>query len=134
MYVFVDFSKFLEFTYMFVYLRKPNVKQNYSLFLCKQFLTGQSVILIRMREMIIARAYGLTLALIPVHDYLYELTDKYYIFSENLNRTVTRFETQFKTSEYERLKLSSTVSSLEVAHLNLSKSKCGKFDLGIEFK
>ncbi|XP_065928372.1 uncharacterized protein [Magallana gigas] len=44
--------------------------------------------------------------------------------TENLNRTVTKFETQFKTSEYERLKLSSTVSSLEVAHLNLSKSKC----------
>lgn len=44
--------------------------------------------------------------------------------TDNLNRTVTKFETQFKTSEYERLKLSSTVSSLEVAQMNLSKSKC----------
>eukprot|EP00105_Crassostrea_gigas_P014360 XP_011430983.1 PREDICTED: uncharacterized protein LOC105330775 [Crassostrea gigas] len=44
--------------------------------------------------------------------------------TENLNRTVTKFETQFKTSEYDRLKLSSTVSSLEVAQMNMSKSKC----------
>lgn len=44
--------------------------------------------------------------------------------TDNLNRTVIKFETQFKTSEYERLKLSSTVSSLEVAQMNLSKSKC----------
>lgn len=63
---------------------------------------------------------------------MYELTDEYYISSENLNRTVTKFETQFKTSEYERLKLSSTVSSLEVAQMNMSKSRCGKFDLRIK--
>lgn len=65
---------------------------------------------------------------------MYELPDEYYKSSENLNRIATKFETQFKTSEYERLKLSSTVSSLEVAHLNLSKSKCGKFDLRIKIK
>lgn len=45
-----------------------------------------------------------------------------------LNRTVTNIETQFKTSEYERLKLSSTVSSLEVAQMNMSKSRCGKLE------
>eukprot|EP00105_Crassostrea_gigas_P029933 XP_011452059.1 PREDICTED: uncharacterized protein LOC105345560 isoform X2 [Crassostrea gigas] len=44
--------------------------------------------------------------------------------TETLNRTVTKFETQFQTSEYERLKLSSTVSSLEVAQMNMSKSRC----------
>lgn len=51
-------------------------------------------------------------------------TEKNGEFTENLNRTVTKFETQFKTSEYERLKLSSTVSSLEVAQMNMSKSRC----------
>ncbi|XP_052709153.1 uncharacterized protein LOC128183949 [Crassostrea angulata] len=44
--------------------------------------------------------------------------------TETLNRTVTKFETQFQTSEYERLKLSSSVSSLEVAQMNMSKSRC----------
>eukprot|EP00105_Crassostrea_gigas_P036986 XP_019921134.1 PREDICTED: uncharacterized protein LOC109617092 [Crassostrea gigas] len=53
-------------------------------------------------------------------------TEKNGEFTENLNRTVTKFETQFKASEYERLKLSSTVSSLEVAQMNMSKTKCGK--------
>lgn len=52
-----------------------------------------------------------------------------FFFLENLNKTVTKFEKQFRTSEYERLKLSSTVSSLEVAQMNMSKSRCGKFKL-----
>lgn len=46
--------------------------------------------------------------------------------SYNLTRTVSTFETQFKASEYERLELSSTVLSLEVAQINLSKSKWGR--------
>uniref|UniRef100_K1S4X2 Uncharacterized protein n=1 Tax=Magallana gigas TaxID=29159 RepID=K1S4X2_MAGGI len=46
-------------------------------------------------------------------------------FSEILNRTVTKLETQLKTSEYERLKLSSAVASLEVANMNLSRLNCG---------
>eukprot|EP00105_Crassostrea_gigas_P011436 XP_011427102.1 PREDICTED: uncharacterized protein LOC105328054 [Crassostrea gigas] len=47
-------------------------------------------------------------------------------FSEILNRTVTKLETQLKTSEYERLKLSSAVASLEVANMNLSRLNCDK--------
>eukprot|EP00105_Crassostrea_gigas_P011435 XP_011427101.1 PREDICTED: uncharacterized protein LOC105328052 [Crassostrea gigas] len=42
-------------------------------------------------------------------------------FTEILNRTVTKLETQLKTSEYEQLKLSSAVASLEVANMNLSR-------------
>lgn len=48
------------------------------------------------------------------------------MISYNLIRIVSTFETQFKTSEYERLELSSTVLSLEVAQINMSKSKWGK--------
>eukprot|EP00105_Crassostrea_gigas_P002237 XP_011414690.1 PREDICTED: uncharacterized protein LOC105319019 [Crassostrea gigas] len=50
-------------------------------------------------------------------------------FTEILNRTVTKLETQLKTSEYERLKLSSAVASLEVANMNLSRLNCGKMNL-----
>nr|XP_011427112.2 paramyosin isoform X2 [Crassostrea gigas] len=45
-------------------------------------------------------------------------------FTEKLNRTVAKFETQLKTLEYEQLKLSSAVASLEVANMNLSKQNC----------
>nr|XP_034332411.1 uncharacterized protein LOC105345560 isoform X2 [Crassostrea gigas] len=44
--------------------------------------------------------------------------------TETFNRTVNKYEKQFQTSEYERLKLSSSVSSLEVAQMNMSKSRC----------
>ncbi|XP_052711585.1 uncharacterized protein LOC128185916 [Crassostrea angulata] len=47
-------------------------------------------------------------------------------FTEILNRTVTKLETQLKTSEYEQLKLSSAVASLEVANMNLSRLNCDK--------
>ncbi|XP_065927528.1 paramyosin [Magallana gigas] len=47
-------------------------------------------------------------------------------FTEKLNRTVVKFETQLKTSEYEQLKLSSVVASLEVANMNMSRSNCDK--------
>nr|XP_034334550.1 paramyosin isoform X3 [Crassostrea gigas] len=47
-------------------------------------------------------------------------------FTEKLNRTVAKFETQLKTLEYEQLKLSSAVASLEVANMNLSKQNCDK--------
>eukprot|EP00105_Crassostrea_gigas_P038573 XP_019922721.1 PREDICTED: uncharacterized protein LOC105328060 isoform X3 [Crassostrea gigas] len=47
-------------------------------------------------------------------------------FTEKLNRTVAKFETQLKTWEYEQLKLSSAVASLEVANMNLSKQNCDK--------
>ncbi|XP_065927339.1 putative leucine-rich repeat-containing protein DDB_G0290503 [Magallana gigas] len=47
-------------------------------------------------------------------------------FTEILSRTVTKFETQLKTSEYEQLKLSSAVASLEVANMNLSRLNCDK--------
>lgn len=50
-------------------------------------------------------------------------------FSEILNRTVTKIETQFKTFEYEQLKLSSAIASLEVANMNLSRLNCGKRSL-----
>uniref|UniRef100_K1QZD0 Complement C1q-like protein 2 n=1 Tax=Magallana gigas TaxID=29159 RepID=K1QZD0_MAGGI len=46
-------------------------------------------------------------------------------FTEILNRTVTKLETQLKTSEYEQLKLSSAVASLEVANMNLSRLNYG---------
>ena len=49
-----------------------------------------------------------------------------YIFSDNLNSTKSEFESELKKSEYERLKLSASVSSLETFRLNMSKSKCGK--------
>lgn len=54
-----------------------------------------------------------------------------FVFSGNLNRTVTKFETEFKSSEFERLNMSSTVSSLEVAQMNMSRSQCGKLRLNL---
>ena len=45
-----------------------------------------------------------------------------YIFSDNLNSTKSEFESELKKSEYERLKLSASVSSLETFRLNMSKS------------
>ncbi|XP_065927337.1 putative uncharacterized protein MYH16 [Magallana gigas] len=45
-------------------------------------------------------------------------------FTEILNRTFTKLETQLKASEYEQLKLSSAVASLEVANMNLSRLNC----------
>ncbi|XP_065928375.1 EMILIN-1-A isoform X3 [Magallana gigas] len=68
-----------------------------------------------------SRLSNLTEQIQNVQDFQTEMNGE---FTENLNRTVTKFETQFKTSEYERLKLSSTVSSLEVAQMNMSKSRC----------
>ncbi|XP_052709148.1 uncharacterized protein LOC128183947 [Crassostrea angulata] len=68
-----------------------------------------------------SRLSNLTELIQNVQDFQTEMNGE---FTENLNRTVTKFETQFKTSEYERLKLSSTVSSLEVAQMNMSKSRC----------
>uniref|UniRef100_A0A8W8J9A9 C1q domain-containing protein n=1 Tax=Magallana gigas TaxID=29159 RepID=A0A8W8J9A9_MAGGI len=60
-------------------------------------------------------------------------------FTEILNRTVTKLETQLKTSEYEQLKLSSAVASLEVASMNLSRLNCDKsnhhaFTVGISLR
>lgn len=46
--------------------------------------------------------------------------------SEILKKTVADIETQLKRSEYKQLKLLSAVASLEVAYMNLSKTKCGK--------
>ena len=45
-----------------------------------------------------------------------------YIFSDNLNSIKSEFESELKKSEYERLKLSASVSSLETFRLNMSKS------------
>ncbi|XP_052710470.1 uncharacterized protein LOC128184878 [Crassostrea angulata] len=47
-------------------------------------------------------------------------------FTEILNRTVTKLKTQLKMSEYEQLKLSSAVASLEVANMNLSRLNCDR--------
>nr|XP_022289285.1 multimerin-2-like [Crassostrea virginica] len=44
--------------------------------------------------------------------------------ADNLNSTKSEFESELKKSEYERLKLSASVSSLETFRLNMSKSKC----------
>ena len=49
-----------------------------------------------------------------------------FISTDNLNSTKSEFESELKKSEYERLKLSASVSSLETFRLNMSKSKCGK--------
>ena len=49
-----------------------------------------------------------------------------FISTDNLNSIKSEFETELKKSEYERLKLSASVSSLETFRLNMSKSKCGK--------
>nr|XP_022290425.1 cerebellin-1-like [Crassostrea virginica] len=43
--------------------------------------------------------------------------------ANNLNSTKSEFESELKKSEYERLKLSASVSSLETFRLNMSKSK-----------
>ncbi|XP_065927340.1 uncharacterized protein MCAP_0864-like [Magallana gigas] len=45
-------------------------------------------------------------------------------FTEILNRTFTKLETQLTALEYEQLKLSSAVASLEVANMNLSRLNC----------
>nr|XP_034334535.1 uncharacterized protein LOC105319015 [Crassostrea gigas] len=60
-------------------------------------------------------------------------------FTEILNRTVNKLETQLKTSEYEQLKLSSAVASLEVVNMNLSRLNCDKsnhhaFTVGISLR
>ena len=49
-----------------------------------------------------------------------------FISTDNMNSTKSEFESELKKSEYERLKLSASVSSLETFRLNMSKSKCGK--------
>ena len=49
-----------------------------------------------------------------------------FIFTDNLNSTKSEFESELKKSEYERLKLSASVSSLETFRLTMSKSKCGE--------
>ncbi|XP_061177352.1 uncharacterized protein LOC133186087 [Saccostrea echinata] len=45
---------------------------------------------------------------------------------ENFTNTVFMFEERTKKTEYEQLKLSSAVSSLEVFRINVSKSNCDK--------
>ena len=45
-----------------------------------------------------------------------------FISTDNLNSIKSEFETELKKSEYERLKLSASVSSLETFRLNMSKS------------
>lgn len=61
----------------------------------------------------------INICLVDVHDY-------HFFSSEILNKTVADIETQLKTSEYKQLKISSAVASLEVAYMNLSKTKCSK--------
>nr|XP_022292209.1 uncharacterized protein LOC111103316 isoform X3 [Crassostrea virginica] len=46
--------------------------------------------------------------------------------TENLTTTIADVDTQIRKSEYERLKLSAAVSSLEAFRLNMTKSSCDK--------
>nr|XP_022292210.1 uncharacterized protein LOC111103316 isoform X4 [Crassostrea virginica] len=46
--------------------------------------------------------------------------------TENLTTTILEVETQTRKSEYERLKLSSAVSSLEAFRMNMTQSNCNK--------
>ena len=50
-----------------------------------------------------------------------------FLFTENLTTTIADVDTQIRKSEYERLKLSAAVSSLEAFRLNMTKSSCGRF-------
>nr|XP_022295454.1 paramyosin-like [Crassostrea virginica] len=49
--------------------------------------------------------------------------------TENLTTTIAEVETQSRKSEYERLKLSSAVSSLEAFRMNMTKSNCDKMNV-----
>ena len=51
------------------------------------------------------------------------------IFVENLTTTIAEVETQSRKSEYERLKLSSAVSSLEAFRMNMTQSNCSELNL-----
>lgn len=54
------------------------------------------------------------------------------MFTENLNRTVAKFDAQFTLSEYKQQQFSSALASLETVHTKFSKSIDGEIYLLIE--
>nr|XP_022295456.1 girdin-like [Crassostrea virginica] len=61
-----------------------------------------------------------------VHDLEEVLSEYQKAMTENLTTTIADLDTQIRKSEYERLKLSAAVSSLEALRLNMTKSSCDK--------
>nr|XP_022295448.1 uncharacterized protein LOC111105441 [Crassostrea virginica] len=59
-------------------------------------------------------------------DVIYSEGKGYDSNTENLTTTIADVDTQIRKSEYERLKLSAAVSSLEAFRLNMTKSSCDK--------